>query len=141
MVGNEAVVSWAFGSPVITYRRPTPCSLSLPAGRVTHLWGASPEAIALSLDPAPDAMPAIVTYCPEVAASAVSRGDVYRLHGGDRRHAVILTPGQELSDRLGTTSESSRDYVSLKFVVGELRAHSSVIRVASTEGKANNHAM
>src|SRR5215467_8284546 len=41
----------------------------LPIGRVTRLCGASAEAIALSLDPAPDAIPAIVRYSPDVAAS------------------------------------------------------------------------
>jgi len=36
--------------------------IDLPAGRVTRLCGASPEAIALTLDPLRDSMPAIVTY-------------------------------------------------------------------------------
>jgi len=42
----------------------------LPVGRVTRLCGATAEAIALTLDPVPDDAPAIVTYCPEVPASA-----------------------------------------------------------------------
>jgi hypothetical protein len=43
--------------------------VDLAVGRVTRLCGASPEAIALSLDPLRDTMPAIVTYYPETEAS------------------------------------------------------------------------
>jgi very-short-patch-repair endonuclease len=41
----------------------------LPVGRVIHLRGASPEAIAMSIDPLRDGMPAIVTYYPELEES------------------------------------------------------------------------
>ncbi len=41
----------------------------LPAGRVVRLEGASPEAIALALEPLPGDAPAVVTYRPDALAS------------------------------------------------------------------------